>query len=142
MSRRTLRRIVVVISLAGIVGLVLLIFYAPERRVPMDVVRQARPGLTLAQVEELFGSPGKPVHFADLPNRPDFVLVVLPCPAQVGVKAETVRDPAATWRVWHCAATDGNDTYWVVYFREGIVIDMFGAGGPGWRKRLRHQVGL
>ncbi len=142
MSRRTLRRIVVVICLAGIVGLVFLIFYAPERRVPANVFRRAKPGSTLAQVEELFGSPGKPVHFADLPNRPDLVLIVLPSPAQAGVKAETARDPAATWRVWHGAEADGNDMYWVVYFREGIVIDKFGVGRPGFFKRLRHQVGL
>jgi hypothetical protein len=145
MSPRKLRKLLLVIGLPILVALALLTYalltyYCSERRVPTDVARQAKPGLTVAQVEELFGSPGRPVLFADDPSQPGSVLIVLDSPNRAWVKAERARDPGATWRVWRGAETDGNEVYWVVYFREGVVVEVFGVGGPGLFKRLRYQM--
>lgn len=142
----TIRRkryvVAAILGLAAFAVLVLFLNRSHDRAITVDEWLRAERGLSIGQVEALFGSPGKPAQFKDDHTMAGHVLVVLDSPSKNWVKAELAYDPAATWRVWPGIERDGNEEWWVVYFRNGVVVSKFGAGGPGPLKRLRYRLGL
>jgi hypothetical protein len=125
MSRRAARWTLVAVCALGLVVLVFLVFTFWERKITNEEALQARDGMSLAEVEKRFGGPGKPVSFQPDPAHPGDLLVVLDCPSRHWIKEEEALDPASTWRVW-----PGHEVLWVFHFKDGVVVDKFGAGNP------------
>ena len=132
MTRRTAYKSLAACCLLVLAIVLLLFFTTGQRMVTVDELLRAEPGLTEAQVEELFGGPGRQVEFRDAPGNPDQQLIVLPFPGNHYVKTELVRDPTVTWRMW-----PGDDVRYIVIFKDGKVMERFGAGYPGLLERLR-----
>jgi hypothetical protein len=137
MSRRAIRRTLAVACMLGLVAFSLLVYWNREPRVTEAQFRQAMQGTTLAQVEELFGGPGRPVVFQEDATHPGSLLVVLDCPGRRWMPSEEALDPASTWRVWR-----GYECLWVIQFKNEVLVQKFGAGDPGWVTYLRSHLGL
>ncbi len=97
----------------------------------------AKPGMTLAEVEQSFGAPGRPLTFRVNPAQPKYALPeVQTLVSSGGYPVELAFDPEVVWRVWRC-----DDFYLILHFRNGVLIDQ--GGGPSantfweiWRARL------
>ena len=144
MTRRGTRRTraVSLLGLAGVgVGVLVYLAVAGRPRPVTDAeFGRVRLGLSVAEVEELLGGPGSPVAFADDGRAPGHLRVVLDGPTGAWAKAEDVRDPSAVWRKW---PSEGR-TYWVVRFRDGVVVETCGLAGPvqpSLIERVRRRLG-
>ena len=141
MTRRIRPGLAIVLVSLALVGLVGRVASDGSRPTTRGQLVRAVPGMTRAEVEELFGNRGLAVRFARDPQNPDWAKPIMNASYEdrPTTPADSALDPDSTWRAWR-----SEGCYFFFRFRDGVVVEYGGGAGvrPNAFDRLRARLGL